>query len=80
MSRNRTKTWLLAWGMQLLLAWTAVAQPETEYVPDVGDLQLFGPADLREYGSGPRPFSGWFGGIEGLHWTIQRPDRTTVGC
>lgn len=80
MSRNRTKTWLLAWGVPLLLAGTAVAQPETDYLHGVGDLQLFGPADLREYGSGPRPLGGWFGGIEGLHWTIQRPDRTTIGA
>lgn len=80
MATNRTKSWLLAWGLHLLLISTAAAQTdETEFVHGLGDAKLFSPADLSSYGNGPRRPKGFFVSIEGLQWTINRPERTTVG-
>lgn len=81
MSLNRTRSWLVACGLQLLFVWAAAAQElrEEEYVHHVGDVQLFAPADLSSYGRGPPRPEGWFFTAEGLYWGISAPDRTTIG-
>lgn len=80
MSINRTKSWL-AWAVQLLLVSVAVAEegPEQAYVPYVDDAQLFAPADLSDYGRGPRRPEGWFFTAEALQWAVSAPERTVVG-
>jgi len=52
---------------------------EPEFVPYVNDLQIFDQPDLSPYGQGPRPAEGWFGSAEFLKWSIQSPDKTTIG-
>jgi hypothetical protein len=80
---NRTKSWLLAWGLQLVLAGTAAAQ---EGVPafapgfPLENFQPFAQPDLTGYGSTDRAPTGYFGNVDLLFWAIQAPDRTDIGA
>ncbi len=43
------------------------------------DWQPFAPADISDYGNGPKPKVGFFFNYDRLEWTISRPTITTVG-
>jgi len=66
-------------AVTLIVASTAAAQSEPEFVPFTNDLQLFDAPDFSRYGNGPRAPTGWFGSAEYLNWSIGAPDKTTVG-
>ena len=43
------------------------------------DLQPFAPADISEYGNGPKSRVGFFASYERLYWSISKPPLTDVG-
>lgn len=71
MSLHRIETWLVTGTLALILSTPAVAQ--------VQDVNLFGPAQVSQYGGGVRPAEGYFLTAEYLHWSIGRPTTTTIG-
>src|SRR5262245_39290395 len=85
MSLNRPITWLVAWGVQLLVvsaSWAQIeSQPASDYLPEgvVEDAQIFDQADLSLYGNGPRRPEGLFGSWERLYWATNVPENTTIG-
>jgi len=79
MAMNRITLWLLGVGLYGLFASGAAAQVEEQYLPHVDDVQIFGPADLSEYGNGPKRPEGWFGSLDYLNWSISAPEVTTIG-
>ena len=84
MSLNRTKSWLFAWGLQLLLLSTAVAQGVPPFATgEVGDVSVFAQPDLTAYdgqfGDALRAPSGYYGGVDALFWFVSAPRRRQVG-
>ncbi|HWA97029.1 MAG TPA: BBP7 family outer membrane beta-barrel protein [Pirellulales bacterium] len=79
MSLTRCKVWLIALGMQMLLASAANAQvPPFAPADDptafgAGDVSLFAQPDLSLFGNGPQPNYGYFGSVEALGWSITNP-------
>jgi hypothetical protein len=43
------------------------------------EMQPFAPADISEYGNGPKPRTGFFASYERLYWTISKPGNFPVG-
>ncbi len=84
MSRNRT---ILAWGLQLVLVATVHAQseptpspnPETDFIPHLGDVQIFDQAEVSDYGRHRRRRNGFFFEYNYMQWAISHPDVTDVG-
>jgi hypothetical protein len=72
MALNCRKTWLAGWLLVLLTAAPAWSQ-------GLEDAQFFAPAAMDEFGGGPRPNEGIFASIDYLKWTIQAPQKTTIG-
>lgn len=69
---DRTGSRLAAGLLVLWMAVPAAAQ-------DLRGVKLFAPAELSPYGSGPQPKEGYFFVFEGLDWSIQSPEKTTIG-
>jgi hypothetical protein len=57
----------------------ANVEPESDYLPQIDDYQLFDQADLSTYGSGVQPNEGIFFKYEFIDWTISAPRRVPVG-
>lgn len=81
---NRTGSWLLAWGILLLLVSTAAAQGVPAFVPgEIQNVENFDPVfaqpDLSPYGAAMRAPSGYFGGAEALFFFASAPGRTQIG-
>jgi hypothetical protein len=88
---NRTKSWLLALGLQLITASVALAQDGAPgFVPGLSDQQIedinqtFDQPDLSSYGNGPygdamRAPSGWFGSFDAMFTFISAPKHTQIG-
>ena len=87
MSLNRTKSWLFAWGLQVLswkrlcarrLARSAGIRPRRR-----GRCQRLSQPDLTAYdgafGNALQAPSGYFGNVDILFWTVSAPRRTQVG-
>jgi hypothetical protein len=72
MALNRKKTWLAACLSVILTAAPAWSQ-------GLEDAQLFAPAEVDQFGGGPRPNEGFFISVDYLRWTIQAPETTTIG-
>ena len=72
MSLTRISAGLIAGVLIVKLGLPAFAQ-------DLQDAQLFAPAELRPYGNGIQPHEGFFFTFDGLHWSISRPEVTTIG-
>ncbi len=82
MATHRIRKSLLALGVQLWLATTALGQAEDDYAPGrlgTGDFDIGAPADLSLYGNYPKPNYGWFGKAEGIYLRFDGPDTTTIG-
>lgn len=84
MSLNRTRIWLIACGLQFLLASAAHAQStastEDDFLPgSFGDMQLFDRADSSSYGGGARRQSGYFFNWRYAQLAINAPSTTTIG-
>jgi len=77
MSLHRTKSWLAAWGVLLLMAVSAFGQG----VPDsqLMNGQMLDPSPPNAFGSGVGPNQGYFGSLEALYWTISPPGATAIG-
>ena len=41
--------------------------------------QLFAPANISDYGSGPKPRKGFFFTYERVYWSQSKPERSTIG-
>jgi hypothetical protein len=41
--------------------------------------QLFAPANISDYGGGPKPKKGWFFSYERVYWSISKPPTATIG-
>lgn len=78
MSLNRAKTWLIALGLQLLLAAGAAAQAPP-FAPAIGDAQIWMQPDYSTYSGPLRRPEGYFGSIEGLVWSISTPPKHQIG-
>jgi hypothetical protein len=79
---NRTKSWLLAWGLQVLIVSAAAAQTPAWAPGEIDGVQIFAQPDLSTYGtrtSTVGPNYGFFGGVDALFWTASGPDRTDIG-
>ena len=74
MSPYQRFTWLLAGFLTLLAALPARANDE-----NLADMQLFSPLEVRPYGDGPEPRTGWFFRYDPLVWNVQRPDVAFLG-
>jgi hypothetical protein len=72
MLQKRSKPVLAVGVLALLLGGPLHAQ-------DIEDVQLFPPADLSAYGSGPQPHEGYFFSFDGLVWSIAEPGKTPIG-
>lgn len=72
MSLDRTKVWLTAWVVILLMGTPAMSQ-------GVRDMALFAPPDLSTYGGGVRPREGLFFTFDWLWWGINAPQPTSIG-
>lgn len=73
MSLNRKTAWLTAWVL-VLFAGVAPAVGQ-----NMRDMQLFGPAEVSEYGGGQRPNEGFFFAFDGINWSISAPDVAPIG-
>ena len=72
MSSNRIDS-RLAIGLLLLL----IVSPAS--AREFPDMQLFAPAEVRPYGSGPQANEGYFFIFNGMNWVISTPDVTSIG-
>ncbi len=43
------------------------------------NAQPFAPADISDYGTGPKPKLGWFFSYDRLIWTLSKPSTETIG-
>ncbi|NQU25094.1 MAG: BBP7 family outer membrane beta-barrel protein [Candidatus Nealsonbacteria bacterium] len=64
--------------LSLTIAVLLVALPGA--AQDLEGFKLFAPADLSEYGTGPKPKEGYFFSFEGLHWYTSPAKTTTIGA
>jgi hypothetical protein len=46
---------------------------------DLETMELFAPAEVGRYGSGPQPRQGYFFTFDGLHWSISKPGAVPIG-
>lgn len=72
MLSNRTRSSLL---VGLLVLW-AVLPALGE---DFREVQLWAPAEVGPYGSGPQPAEGFFFNFDQVYWNISRPATQTIG-
>lgn len=72
MALNCSKSWLAACLLAFLTAGSAWSQ-------GLEDAQFFAPAEMDQFGGGPRPNEGFFASVDYLRWTIQAPEVTTIG-
>ncbi len=71
MSLKRTTAFLIACGLAFGLAAPASAQ--------IGDMQLFAPANLEGFGGGIRPTEGPFITYDALLWSVSQPEARPIG-
>ncbi|MBN2477132.1 MAG: BBP7 family outer membrane beta-barrel protein [Pirellulales bacterium] len=69
---NRIRSRLAAGVLMLLIAAPACAQ-------DLEWIQPFASADISSFGSGIQPKEGYFFVVDALHWSISKPNVTTIG-
>jgi hypothetical protein len=70
---NRTSSIVAIGLFAILLASPALGQgPE--------GMQLFGPADLSTFGSGPRPNEGYFLSFDAMYMALQPPNAAKIGA
>lgn len=74
MSLNRKTAWLTAW-----ILFAGIVPAFGQHSPPLQDMQLFGPAEISEYGGGQRPNEGFFFAFDGINWSISAPDVTPIG-
>ncbi|MBI3466008.1 MAG: hypothetical protein HY000_23585 [Planctomycetes bacterium] len=67
---TKRTSWLLALGLQLMLATTALGQ---DY------FEPFAPVLASDYGGPPRPRSGVFFAMDYINWAIGTPHSTMIG-
>lgn len=72
MSLNRRTSWLAAWLWGFLMAAPAWSQ-------GLADAQLFAPAEMDQFGGGPRANEGVFCSADFVRWTISAPEKTPIG-
>ncbi len=72
MSLHRTKLWLTLWTLFVLAAAPASAQ-------DLQDMQIFAPVEIDGFGGGPRAKEGAFLQIEGIYWSLSKPEVAPIG-
>ena len=72
MSINHSKSVLAVGVLAVLLSGSLSAQ-------DLETMELFAPADLSVYGSGPQPRQGYFFVFDGLLWSISKPEKVPIG-
>jgi hypothetical protein len=70
MSMTKRTSWLLAWGLQLMLATAALGQ---EY------FEPFAPANISDYGGPSRPSGGIFFTMDYINWAITPVQDATIG-
>lgn len=69
---NRTRLSLLFGLLALLAALPALGE-------DFRELQLWAPAEVGPYGSGPQPAEGFFFVFDQVYWNISRPTTRDIG-
>lgn len=73
------RTLLVIAGLCILMFPSVAAAQYPEGALDLKGAQMFAPADLSEYANSPEPRQGYFFSLEGLKWSISKPDRAEIG-
>jgi hypothetical protein len=73
MPLNRTSSCVAVGLLAILLSSPALGQGPL-------GMQLFGTPDVSTFGTPPPPNEGYFFSMEGLYWSVQKPDTALIGA